>query len=74
MCALVDAIPIFTLSFVITFFLINICICIADTLTVEEAIEKMGFGPFQILITFFCGFIWVSVCLFACCSTYSFFY
>ena len=29
--------------------------------TVEEAIERMGFGPFQILITAFAGMIWVSV-------------
>ena len=33
---------------------------IAVTITVEEAIEKMGFGPFQILVTVFCGLLWVS--------------
>jgi hypothetical protein len=32
---------------------------IADIFTVEEAIEKMGFGPFQILITVFSGLLWV---------------
>ena len=34
---------------------------IADIFTVEEAIEKMGFGPFQILITVFSGMLWVRV-------------
>lgn len=29
--------------------------------TVEDAIEYMGFGPFQILITIFAGMVWVSV-------------
>lgn len=28
-------------------------------LSVDEAIEKMGFGPFQILVTIFCGLLWV---------------
>ena len=28
--------------------------------TVDEAINKMGFGPFQILITVFCGLLWVA--------------
>lgn len=32
----------------------------ADVFTVEEAIEKLGFGPFQILITIFSGMLWVS--------------
>jgi MFS family permease len=27
---------------------------------VEEAIEKMGFGPFQILITVFSGLLWLA--------------
>lgn len=31
-----------------------------DVFTVEEAIEKLGFGPFQILITVFSGMLWVS--------------
>ena len=29
--------------------------------TVEEAVEKLGFGPFQVLVTFFTGFLWVRV-------------
>ena len=28
--------------------------------TVEDAIDKMGFGPFQILVTVFAGMVWVS--------------
>ena len=28
--------------------------------TVDEVINKMGFGPFQVLITVFCGLIWVA--------------
>lgn len=28
--------------------------------TVEEAIEQFGFGPFQVLVTVFCGMLWVS--------------
>ena len=28
--------------------------------TVEKAVDVMGFGPFQILVTFFCGMLWVS--------------
>ena len=28
--------------------------------TVDDAIEKIGFGPFQILITVFCGLMWVA--------------
>ena len=28
--------------------------------TVEDAIDYMGFGPFQILVTIFAGMIWVS--------------
>ena len=28
--------------------------------TVDEAINKMGFGPFQVLITVFCGLLWVA--------------
>ena len=30
------------------------------TYTVDEAINKMGFGPFQILITVFAGAMWVA--------------
>lgn len=29
-------------------------------LTVEEAVEKLGFGPFQICITVVCGMIWLA--------------
>ena len=28
--------------------------------TVDDAIEEIGFGPFQILITIFCGLLWVA--------------
>ena len=28
--------------------------------TVDEAINKIGFGPFQVLITVFCGLLWVA--------------
>ena len=28
--------------------------------TVDDAINKMGFGPFQVLITVFCGLLWVA--------------
>lgn len=30
------------------------------TYTVDEAVEQMGFGPFQVLATVFAGLIWVS--------------
>ena len=30
-------------------------------ITVDEAMEKMGFGPFQVLVTFFTGMLWVRV-------------
>ena len=29
-------------------------------LTVDDAIEMGGFGPFQILVTIFCGLLWVA--------------
>ena len=29
--------------------------------TVEDAVNDMGFGAFQVLVTFFSGFIWVRV-------------
>jgi MFS family permease len=28
--------------------------------TVDDAIEKLGFGPFQMLIFFLCGFLWLA--------------
>ena len=31
------------------------------TYTVEEAVEKLGFGSFQILVTVFSGLLWVSM-------------
>lgn len=31
--------------------------------TVEDAIDYMGFGPFQVVVTIFAGMIWVSVML-----------
>ena len=30
-------------------------------ITVDEAMEKIGFGPFQVLVTFFTGMLWVRV-------------
>lgn len=35
--------------------------------TVEDAVNKMGFGPFQILMTFFCGMLWVGISSVATC-------
>ena len=32
--------------------------------TVEDAVNQLGFGAFQILVTVFCGMIWVSLQLF----------
>ena len=32
---------------------------VRDVFTIDEAVEKLGFGFFQILITVFCGLIWV---------------
>ena len=29
----------------------------AKVYTVEEAVEQMGFGAFQVFITFFCGML-----------------
>ena len=31
-----------------------------QTYTVEEAVEKLGFGTFQIIVTVFSGLLWVS--------------
>ncbi len=31
-----------------------------ETYTVEEVMDKLGFGPFQILITVFCGLLWIA--------------
>ena len=31
-----------------------------NVFTVDEAINQMGFGPFQVLITVFCGLLWVA--------------
>ena len=32
-----------------------------DLFTVDEAVEKMGFGVFQLLVAMFAGLVWVSV-------------
>ena len=32
-----------------------------DLFTVDEAVEKMGFGMFQLLVAVFAGFVWVSI-------------
>ena len=34
---------------------------IPDVYTVEDAVDKMGFGLFQILLSMFAGSIWVSL-------------
>ena len=45
----------------------NYCVIIitgddlSNIYTVEEAIQKIGFGVFQILLSLFCGAIWVIV-------------
>ena len=33
-----------------------------DVFTVDEAVDKMGFGLFQILLCMFAGSIWVRTC------------
>ena len=33
---------------------------IRNVYTVDDAIEKMGFGPFQMFIFFFCGLLWTA--------------
>ena len=33
-----------------------------EVYTVDEAVNQLGFGPFQVLVTFFAGMIWVSTC------------
>ena len=30
--------------------------------TVDEAVEKIGFGVFQIIVLSFCGLVWVRLC------------
>ena len=39
--------------------LVNI-ISVETVLTVEEAVENLGFGLFQLLLSLFCGLIFVS--------------
>ena len=43
----------------------NIHVCVICTVekvyTVEEAIEKIGFGFFQVIVTLFSGLLWVRV-------------
>ena len=33
---------------------------VLDVYTVEDAVERIGFGPFQVVVTIFTGMIWVS--------------
>ncbi|KAL5477456.1 hypothetical protein EMCRGX_G024256 [Ephydatia muelleri] len=33
---------------------------VRDVFTIDEAMEKLGFGFFQILITIFCGLVWLA--------------
>ena len=37
------------------------CCLFPGTFTLDEAIDNMGFGVFQLKITFFTGLCWVSV-------------
>ena len=34
---------------------------LSNVYTVEEAVHKIGFGVFQILLSMFCGLIWVII-------------
>ena len=34
---------------------------LSNIYTVEEAVHKMGFGVFQVLLSLFCGAVWVIV-------------
>ena len=38
-----------------------VCAIAEQVFTVEEAIEKMGFGFFQVMVTVFSGLLWVSL-------------
>ena len=33
-----------------------------EAFTVEEAVNKMGFGVFQLIVALLAGFVWVRVC------------
>ena len=35
---------------------------IEDVFTVDDAVELLGFGRFQLMLSFFTGLAWVSVC------------
>ena len=37
-----------------------------DLFTIDEAVEKMGFGIFQLLVAVFAGFVWVSTYMHVC--------
>ena len=53
----------FTVHIVIAQFALTIAFLGSEdlTYTVEEAVEKLGFGPFQLIVTVFSGLLWVSV-------------
>ena len=34
---------------------------LSNIYTVEEAVHKIGFGVFQVLLSLFCGAVWVTV-------------
>ena len=40
--------------------IVYILFLLDSTYTVEEAVEKLGFGSFQLLVTVFSGLLWVS--------------
>ena len=40
----------------------------------EEAVHKIGFGVFQILLSLFCGAIWVKPCVLELCAVISVLY
>ena len=47
---------------------------LSNIYTVEEAVHKIGFGVFQILLSFFCGAIWVKQCVLELCAVTSVLY
>ena len=44
---------------------------LSNIYTVEEAVHKIGFGVFQILLSLFCGAIWVKPCVLELCTVTS---
>ena len=42
---------------------------VSDIYTVEEAVDKLGFGAFQVFMSIFAGTIWVT---YVCVRTYAY--